>query len=304
MGREAKFRKTLSMPGLLAQMRRCFEGVEDEVAGRGLSLADCLMSGLAIFSLKYPSLLQFEQGRPGCGGVGARAAAGRTCAVCSGWSGRRRTVRLRERLDEVDPRELRAPFKRLFARAQRGGGAGGVRVAGGSVLAVGGRHGALLVVEGALRELLREASQGRDDDVLPSIAVRGAGPSAAPGGGAGGGAGGDSEVGWAEEERLREESGEASVDGGCGVSTAHLALVVVEDGLGSNGPHIRLLKELEMRFVLGAKPGDHKALLGVGGRIRRRTRRGGWWVWGDGGRRRHDALLSVAQRCGAQRHAL
>ena len=41
------------MPGLLAQMRRCFEGVEDEVAGRGLSLADCLMSGLAIFSLKY-----------------------------------------------------------------------------------------------------------------------------------------------------------------------------------------------------------------------------------------------------------
>ncbi len=39
----------------------------------------------------------------------------------------------------------------------------------------------------------------------------------------------------------------------------HLALVV-EDGLASNGPHIRLLKELEMRFVLGAKPGDHRAL--------------------------------------------
>ena len=39
----------------------------------------------------------------------------------------------------------------------------------------------------------------------------------------------------------------------------HLALVV-EDGLASNGPHIRLLKELDMRFVLGAKPGDHKAL--------------------------------------------
>ena len=36
MGRKAKFRKALSMPSLLAQMRRCFEGVEDEVAGRGL----------------------------------------------------------------------------------------------------------------------------------------------------------------------------------------------------------------------------------------------------------------------------
>ena len=61
MGRKAKFRKTLSTPRLLAQMRCCFEAVEDEVAGRGLSLADCLMSGLAIFALKYPSKLQFEQ---------------------------------------------------------------------------------------------------------------------------------------------------------------------------------------------------------------------------------------------------
>ena len=34
MGRKTKFRKALSMPGLLAEMRRCFEGVEDEVAGR------------------------------------------------------------------------------------------------------------------------------------------------------------------------------------------------------------------------------------------------------------------------------
>ena len=35
----------------------------------------------------------------------------------------------------------------------------------------------------------------------------------------------------------------------------HLPLVV-EDGLSSNGPRIRLLKELDMRFVLGAKRGD------------------------------------------------
>ena len=35
---------------------------------------------------------------------------------------------------------------------------------------------------------------------------------------------------------------------------------MVEDGLASNGPHVRLLKELDMSFLLGAKPGDHKAL--------------------------------------------
>ena len=41
----------------------------------------------------------------------------------------------------------------------------------------------------------------------------------------------------------------------------HLKLAVVEDGLASNGPHIELLKQLDMRFVLGAKPGDHAHLL-------------------------------------------
>ena len=37
----------------------------------------------------------------------------------------------------------------------------------------------------------------------------------------------------------------------------HLKLIVVEDALASNGPHIELLKALDMRFVLGVKPGDH-----------------------------------------------
>ncbi len=40
----------------------------------------------------------------------------------------------------------------------------------------------------------------------------------------------------------------------------HLKLLVVEDALASNGPHIRLLQSLDMRFVLGVKPGDHKHL--------------------------------------------
>ena len=40
----------------------------------------------------------------------------------------------------------------------------------------------------------------------------------------------------------------------------HLKLIVVEDGLASNGPHIELLKQLDMRFILGAKPGDHAYL--------------------------------------------
>ena len=42
------------------------------------------------------------------------------------------------------------------------------------------------------------------------------------------------------------------------VRCEHPHLKLVEDGLASNGPHINLLKGLDLR--LGAKPGDHKFL--------------------------------------------
>jgi hypothetical protein len=40
----------------------------------------------------------------------------------------------------------------------------------------------------------------------------------------------------------------------------HLKIIVTEDGLASNAPHIRLLKKLMMGYIFGCKPGDHKAL--------------------------------------------
>ena len=54
-------RKALSAPGLLREVRACFDELEDTVASRGLNLTECLMSGLAVFGLKYPSLLQFDR---------------------------------------------------------------------------------------------------------------------------------------------------------------------------------------------------------------------------------------------------
>ena len=36
--------------------------------------------------------------------------------------------------------------------------------------------------------------------------------------------------------------------------------VITEDGLSSNAPHIRKIQSLGMKFILGAKPGDHKYL--------------------------------------------
>lgn len=40
----------------------------------------------------------------------------------------------------------------------------------------------------------------------------------------------------------------------------HLKLIVLEDALASNAPHIRHLVNNDLRFILGAKPGDHKYL--------------------------------------------
>ncbi|MBT8419930.1 MAG: hypothetical protein KJO08_03615, partial [Gammaproteobacteria bacterium] len=56
------FRNQLSAPGLLSEARRCFEQIPDNVAS-SIPLADHLMSGLALFGFKYPSLLQFDKAR-------------------------------------------------------------------------------------------------------------------------------------------------------------------------------------------------------------------------------------------------
>ncbi len=258
MGRKAKFRKDLSMPGMLAEARRCFERVEDRVPGRGLNLADCLMSGLAVFSLKYPSLLKFEQDARGLGD-GADGTRRENLRTLFGIERAPSDTRLRERLDELDPRELRRPFKRLFGLAQRGG-----------VLKdfewLGGRH--LLSVDGTghfssptvhcANCCVKERADGGVEYYHQSLCAvlvhpkrREVLPVVPP-------------------EPILRQDGATKND--CERNAAkrlltdlrrehpHLPLVVVEDGLASNGPHVRLLKELGMRFVLGAKRGDHAAL--------------------------------------------
>ncbi len=69
------FRKTLSALGLLRIVRGCFERVPDSVAGRGLTLPDCLMSALALFGLEYSSLLRFDRD--------ARSVCVRICGICT-----------------------------------------------------------------------------------------------------------------------------------------------------------------------------------------------------------------------------
>lgn len=68
-----------------------------------------------------------------------------------------------------------------------------------------------------------------------------------------------------------------------------LNLTIVEDGLASNAPHIRLLKQLKFHFILGAKPDDHQHLFSE---VERALREGGLTTlrWTEPGQGRQAAV--------------
>jgi hypothetical protein len=62
--KDLKFRKTLSLPALLKRVRESFGEIKDPCKNRtDYSLQDILMSGLAVFGLKHASLLSFDNDR-------------------------------------------------------------------------------------------------------------------------------------------------------------------------------------------------------------------------------------------------
>ena len=118
MGIHSVEKKQLSAKGMLAKIRSVFKQVpESSRDPRGIhariSLADCLMSGLAIFGLKFPSLLQFDDAQD----EEATRHNLRTLyhvdeAPCD--------TSLRAKLDEVNPKDLRPAFTSIFSLLQRG----------------------------------------------------------------------------------------------------------------------------------------------------------------------------------------
>ena len=245
-------RKTLSAPGLLRGVRKCFDALNDPVPSRGLSLAECLMSGLAVFGMKYPSLLQFDRDARTDEVVRANLR------TLYGIERAPSDTALRERLDEVDPRQLRDVFKRVFAVLQRGKALEDFTCLDGHhLLSVDGtgyfssssvhcaqccekhhRDGRTTYYHQMLGAVLVHPEQREVFPLAPEPIVKGDGAKK-----------NDCERNAAKRllSDVRREH-------------PHLKLVVVEDGLASNGPHIKHLKALDLRFIVGAKRSDHKAL--------------------------------------------
>lgn len=112
-GPQLREKKNLSMTGLLAATRDSFSSISSTINHRRISLADNLMSALAMFSLKSPSLLSFdEQVMDENVAANLRSLYGIEEVPCD--------THMRKVLDEVNPSDLRPSYVTVFQAAQRG----------------------------------------------------------------------------------------------------------------------------------------------------------------------------------------
>ncbi len=246
-----ELRGALSAPGLLREVRKCFERIPDPVRGRKRGLPDYLMSGLAVFGLKFPSLLQFDRGARTNELLreNLRNLYGVGDAPCD--------TALRERLDGVEPSAPRGVFKRLFALLRRGRGLEGFTWLGHYLLSVDGTgyfSSSRVRCKHCCEKHHRDGRVTYHHQMLGAVLVH---PE-------------HREVFPLAPEPIMRTDGSGKNDRGRNAARRllshvrrehpHLKLLVVEDALAANGPHIELLQSLDMRFALGVKPGGHRHL--------------------------------------------
>jgi len=242
-------RKRLSADGLYGLVRTGFGRIGDpRQPGSPISLADALMSAYAMFLLKDPSLLAFD--------------ARRSDQNMKNLFGIRQIpsdTQMREILDLLEPDQLRPSFNDVFSELQRGKALESfVFHKGCYLLSLDGSgyfSSATIHCDSCLEKINKRTGEVTySHQMLAAVIVH---PD-------------HREVIPLASEPIQKQDGSTKND--CERNAAkrlleklrrehpHLKLVVVEDGLASNAPHIRLLKELGMHFILGAKPGDHGSL--------------------------------------------
>jgi hypothetical protein len=254
MNDQRRMRAGLSAPGLYSLARNCFKRIKDirRETSRIFSLDDSLMAGLAIFSLKFPSLLQFDQSRE------SDKLLQSNLKNLFNLDQIPSDTRLREILDPIESRDLRKPFTAIFANLQRGKALEPYQFYKGSVLiSIDGtgyfssdtvhcanccskvhRDGKITYYHQLLGAALVHPDQSVVIPLAPEPIIKQDGSKK-----------NDCERN-ASQRMLRDLRREHP----------HLDAIIIEDGLASNSPHIRLLRELKYNFILGAKPGDHAYL--------------------------------------------
>ena len=245
--RTIKMRAHLNADALFATIRKDFGTVSDRrAANASIPLVDALMSGFAMFSLKDPSLLAFDERRlerpeslHGVFGVGVIPS----------------DTQMRTILDEVVPTLIRQPFRSVFHQLQRGKVLPKLTCLGGHLLlAIDGTgiHSSENI--GADYCLTKERRDGTIEYHLQMVAGAFVSPDC-------------KEVLVLCPELIRRQDGSNKND--CERNATrrflvdfrrehpHLKVIVTEDGLSANAPHIKDLMAHDLRYILSAKPGDH-----------------------------------------------
>ena len=166
---------------------------------------------------------------------------------------------LRRRLDPISPVRYRRAFQQVLQRAQRGKALQRMSAWRGHYLVAVDGTGTFFLPAGSRSVLSSGPASQRFEHVLPSAVVCGDGAS----GSAAGAADGDRsglQRGWRDEERLRAGGAWARLVPVLASLYRRMKLIVIADGLFSQGPQIRLLQEHGLRFLLVARAGDHPHL--------------------------------------------
>ena len=248
------FRKDLSMPGMLRVVRECFDDISDPVVTRGITLSDCLMLGLAVFSMKIPSLLRIDEL------IRSDADSVQAGNLKSLFGVKRfpSDSRLRERLDDVNPSSLRLCFKKIHVFLQRGKILENWTVLDGYYLISIDGTGYLSSRKNRCKNCSvnthPNGSKTHYHKMLGAALIH---PD-------------HREVLPLAPEPIRQADGEDKND--CERNAAErllddlsrehprLKAIIVESALVFNGHHITHLQNKDFRFILGAKPDDHELL--------------------------------------------
>jgi len=250
MSESFKPRKHLNADALFKALYGDFSNVSDfRINNPDISMADALMSGFAMFSLKDPSLLAFDERR--------------------GTDQKLKTIyniekvpcdtQMRTILDPVDPEQLRPAFNSPFRQLQRG------KILEGMVFFEGCY---LLSLDGTgffsskklHSKICLTKKKSKTGEVTYQLQMLGAAivhPDF-------------KEVIPLVPEFIVKQDGQNKND--CERNAAkrffeklrkdhpHLPLIITEDALSSNAPHIREANKHNLHYILGVKEGDHSFL--------------------------------------------
>ena len=244
-------RKHLNADSLFSKVRDGFDNVPDhrQSGKTKISITDALMSGLAVFSLKSPSLLCFEReirNTPREKNLQTLFGIGRVPD----------DTNMRSIIDEIDPKHLTAPFKQVFSSLQKGKVLERFQFLNKYYLiacdGTGYFSSKSVHCAQCCEKHHRDGTTSYHHQFLTAALVHPKIKQAIPIN--------------AEPIIKQEGSNKNDCERNAGIRLVenirrehpHLKIMMIEDALSGNLPRVLLLRKNNMNFILGVKPGSQK----------------------------------------------